>query len=230
VAQGRRSLLKSRHHLLNEAESILIALPEDVQAELGDTTDVRRRLGGLAALDRAEISDPVVLLRLRMLDQTALDVAEYDHRDKRATAELATLVTTAGSTLDDLVGLSTKSTAELLVEAGDPRRFTDGGYARFNGTAPIPASSGEGDGEPVRHRLNQQGNRATNAVLHRMAVTQLRCHPGARLLYDNSRRNGHTKREAMRVLKRHLSNIVYRRMLADAIHRTGQTGQHEEAA
>ena len=86
----------------------------------------------------------------------------------------------------------------------------------------LPASSGEGDGEPVRHRLNQQGNRATNAVLHRMAITQLRCHPGARLLYDNSRRNGHTKREAMRVLKRHLSNIVYRRMLADAIHRTGQ--------
>ncbi len=228
--KARRSLLKSRQHILNEAESILIALPEEVQAELADTTDVRRRLGGLATLDRAEITDPVVLLRLRMLDLTAADVAEYDHRDKQATAELATLVTATGSTLDDLVGLSTKSAAELLVEAGDPRRFTEGGYARFNGTAPIPASSGEGDGEPVRHRLNQQGNRATNAVLHRMAVTQLRCHPGARLLYDNSRRKGHTKREAMRVLKRHLSNIVHRRMLADATHRTGQTGQHEEAA
>lgn len=228
--KARRSLLKSRQHILNEAESILIALPEDVQAQLGDTTDVRRRLGNLTAVDRATISDAVVLLRLQLLDQTAIDVAEYDRRDKQATAELAALVAAKGSSLDELVGLSTKSAAELLVEAGDPCRFTEGGYARFNGTAPIPASSGEGDGEPVRHRLNHQGNRATNAVLHRMAVTQLRCHPGARLLYDNARGKGHTKREAMRVLKRHLSNVVHRRMLADVHRLNGQSGPIEEAA
>lgn len=228
--KARRSLLKSRQHILNEAESVLIALPEDLQARLGDTTDVRRRLAALVALDRSGIADPVVILRLEMLDQTAADVAEYDRREKRATDALAALVTAAGSTLGELVGLSTKSAAELLVEAGDPRRFTEGGYARFNGTAPIPASSGEGDGEPVRHRLNQQGNRATNAVLHRMAVTQLRCHPPARDLYEKSRRNGHTKREAMRVLKRHLSNVVHRRMLADWHTHNGHTALSQEAA
>lgn len=48
-----------------------------------------------------------------------------------------------------------------------------------------------------------------------MAVTQLRCHPPARLLYDTARANGHTKKEAMRVLKRHLSNVVHRTMLRD---------------
>ena len=228
--KARRSLLKSRQHILNEAESVLIALPEDLQERLGDTTDVRRRLNALAGLDRAGLTDPVVVLRLEMLDQTAADVAEFDRRDSHATKALAALVAAAGSTLGDLVGLSTKSAAELLVEAGDPRRFTEGGYARFNGTAPIPASSGEGDGEPVRHRLNQQGNRATNAVLHRMAITQLRCHPPARELYDKSRRNGHTKREAMRVLKRHLSNIVHRRMLADWSTHNGQTALLEKAA
>src|SRR3989442_15539287 len=51
-------------------------------------------------------------------------------------------------------GLSTRSVAELLVEVGDPRRFTEGGFARFNGTAPLAASTAEGPGEPVRHRYN----------------------------------------------------------------------------
>lgn len=116
---------------------------------------------------------------------------------------------------DDLP--AAKSAAELLVENGDPRRFTEGGYARFNGTAPIPASSGEGDGEPVRHRLDQGGNRQINAVLHRMAITQLRCNPAARDLYERARKRGHTKREAMRILKRHLSNATYRTMLRDTL-------------
>ena len=78
--------------------------------------------------------------------------------------------------------------AELLVEVGDPRRFASAGaLARFNGTAPLAASSGEGDGEPVRHRLNRGGNRRVNAVLDLMAVTQLRCNPSARLVYDDAR-------------------------------------------
>lgn len=215
--KARRSLLKTRQHVLNEAEAILIALPEEVQVALGDDRDVRRRLRSLAAVDRRAITDTVVLLRLRLLDTAAADVAELDARDKTITAELAALVASQKSTLAELCGLSTKSAAELLVETGDPRRFTEGGFARFNGTAPIPASSGEGAGEPVRHRLDQGGNRQINAVLHRMAVTQLRCNPAARDLYERARKRGHTKREAMRILKRHLSNAIYRTMLRDAL-------------
>ena len=52
-------------------------------------------------------------------------------------------------------------------------------------------------------------------MLHRMAVTQLRCDERARRLFDDARQRGHTKKEAMRVLKRHLSNVVYRRMVHD---------------
>jgi len=227
--KARRSLLKTRQHVLNEAESVLIALPEHLQDALGDDRDVRRRLKALADLDRNGTSDPVITLRLVLLDQAAADVAALDARDKRITAELAALVATQGSTLDGLCGLSTKGAVELLVETGDPRRFTEGGYARFNGTAPIPASSGEGDGEPVRHRLDQGGNRQINAVLHRMAITQLRCNPAARVLFERARGRGHTKREAMRILKRHLSNVVHRTMLRDALRKV-QTDQLQEAA
>jgi transposase len=105
--------------------------------------------------------------------------------------------------------------AELLVEVGDPRRFTEGGFARFNGTAPLVASTGEGPGEPVRHRFNPGGNRRVNAILYRMAVTQLRCEPRAEALYANTRAHGHTKKEARRILKRHLSDVIYRRMIRD---------------
>jgi hypothetical protein len=107
------------------------------------------------------------------------------------------------------------SVAELLVEVGDPRRFTEGGFARFNGTAPLAASTAEGPGEPIRHRYNPAGNRRVNAVLYRMAVTQLRLEPRAKAIYANARANNHTKKEARRVLKRHLSDVVYRRMIRD---------------
>ena len=135
-------------------------------------------------------------------------------RDRRASWDASSPPT--GSTLSELVGIAERSDAELLVEVGDPRRFaSEGGFARFNGTAPLPASSAEGDGQPTRHRLNRGGNRRVNAVLHRMAVTQLRCEPRAQAIYDNARSRGHTKKEAMRILKRHLSNVVYRRMMID---------------
>ncbi len=62
----------------------------------------------------------------------------------------------------------------------------------------MPASSAEGPGEPVRHRYNPGGNRRINAVLHRMAVTQLRCEPRAKAIYAGARANRHTKKEARR--------------------------------
>jgi hypothetical protein len=111
---------------------------------------------------------------------------------------------------------------------GDPRRFaSEGSFARFNGTAPLPASSAEGDGEPRRHRLNRGGNRRVNAILYRMAITQLRCEPKAREIYDGARSRGHTKKEAMRILKRHLSNVVYRRMIADQTRQRSEPIHHQ---
>jgi transposase len=212
----RRSLLKSRQHVLNEAESALVDLPETIRGCLPDVSEVRPRLNGLTNLQADPDWDPVTVLRVGLLVDMAADVARLDAEEKRAVKALNTLIGQAGSTLDELAGLSTRSVAELLVETGDPRRFTgDGGFARFNGTAPLPASSAEGDGPVQRHRLNRGGNRRVNAVLHTMAVTQLRCEPRARKIHENARGRGHTKREAMRILKRHLSNIVYRRMLTD---------------
>jgi transposase len=213
--KARRSINKRRQQLLNESETLLGELPDDLRNELPATKKVRPRLVALSRRDQGRSSDPVTALRLRMLGENAEAISELDARDREATRELAKLLKTSGSTLDQLCGLATRTTAELLVEVGDARRFTEGGFARFNGTAPLPASSGEGEDEPERYRLNRGGNRRVNSVLHLMAVTQLRCDPRAQKIYADARRSGHTKKEAMRTLKRHLSNVVHRRMMRD---------------
>ncbi len=210
----RRSLLKTRQHLLNEADALLSELPEELRSALPQTKAVRPRLVALRRCGRRPWP-AATALRLRLLAEHGHTILELDRRDREITRELAKLIAATGSTLDQLRGLDTRSVAELLVEVGDPRRFTEGGFGRFSGTAPIPASSGEGAGEPVRHRLNRGGNRRVNAVLHRMAVTQLRCDERAQRISDEARRRGHTKREAVRVVRRHLAAVVYRRMIRD---------------
>ena len=67
----------------------------------------------------------------------------------------------------------------------------------------------------MRHRYNPGGNLRINAILHLMAVTQLRCEPRAQANYASTSARGHTKNEARRILKRHLSDVVYRRMIRD---------------
>jgi transposase len=211
----RRSVLASRQHLLNEAESLLVALPLELQARLPRTKDVRARLRGLA--DRDQALDPTGAadaLRLELLERYRQQIAALDTDENRIVKRLAELTATTGTTLTQLVGINVRSAAELLVETGDPRRFTDGGFGNFSGTAPIPACTGDA-GDPVRHRLNRGGNRRVNSILHIMAVTQLRHHPPARELYDRARARGKTRREALRILKRHLARVVHRTMLAD---------------
>ena len=87
-------------------------------------------------------------LRLRLLSEHARAISELEQRGEEIRCEMAKLVKQTGSTLDQLCGISTRSAAELLVEVGDPCRFTHEGFAGFNGTAPLPASAG-GDDEPV---------------------------------------------------------------------------------
>jgi transposase len=90
-------------------------------------------------------------------------------------------------------------------------------------THPIPASSGEGANQPLRHRLSRGGNRKLNAAIHRMDMIQIRYEPRARTLVDNAMARGHTRREAMRILKRHLAAVIYRTMLKDARDATALT-------
>ena len=113
-----------------------------------------------------------------------------------------------------LHGVGCSGAARLLVEVGDITRFPNRDhFASWNGTAPIDASSGD----QVRHRLSRAGNRQINRVLHIMATVQLRNPTEGRAYFDRKKAAGKTSMESMRCLKRRLSDLVYQRMVNDAI-------------
>lgn len=108
------------------------------------------------------------------------------------------------------------SAAELVAEVGDPHRFrSESAFARWAGAAPVATSSGEGDDEPVRHRLDLLGNRTVNRILYVMSITQARHDPAGKAFLARKRAEGKTGKEARRAHKRQLANRVIRRMWAD---------------
>ena len=141
------------------------------------------------------------------------DLAVIDRKIKAVNAELKSLVAASGSGLMDLHGIGPSTAARLIGDVGDIARFpTKGHFASWNGTAPIDASSGENN----RHRLSRSGNRRLNRALHIMAIVQLRTDTEGRRYYDRKKAAGKSSMEALRCLKRRLSDVVYRQMLADA--------------
>jgi transposase len=152
--------------------------------------------GMVARLARA------LLERCRTLSE---EIAELDH-------ELEPLVARLAPTLIELCGCATLTAAKILGETAGVERFRSRhAYARHNGTAPVPVWSGNRE----RHRLSRTGNRQLNTALHRMAITQARYHPPAREFLQRRRASGDTKAESIRALKRRLSDVVYRALLAD---------------
>ncbi len=121
-------------------------------------------------------------------------------------------VTQLVPSLLEIPGCGALSAAKLVGEAADVTRFKSrDAYAMWAGTAPIPVWSANNE----RFRLNRGGNRQTNAALHRIAITQLRIHPDAQAFIKRRLETGSTKREALRLLKRKLANVVYRTLLTD---------------
>jgi transposase len=121
--------------------------------------------------------------------------------------------------LQQLNGIGPSSAARLLGDIGDVSRFASRDhFASWNGTASIDASSGEQN----RHRLSRAGNRRIDRVLHIMAIVQLRNDTEGRAYYRRKLAAGKSPMEAMRCLKRRLSNVVHQQMIRDA--RTAEAG------
>jgi transposase len=158
--------------------------------------------------------------RRRVAAELIADLERVYQRKKAANKELEALLAETGTSLLALTGIGPSGAARLLVEVGDITRFPSRAhFASWNGTAPIDASSGD----QVRHRLSRAGNRQINRVLHIMATVQLRNPTPGRAYYDRRKAEGKTSMEAMRALKRRLSDIVYRTMVTDTISPTRTT-------
>jgi transposase len=165
-----------------------------------------------AELRRIRPTDAVGIERRRLALELLAEVRRTDTDLVELKARITASVAHAATSVTDVVGVGPIMAAYLIGYTGDVRRFPSAGhYARYNGTAPIEASSGPNQ----RHRLNPRGNRQLNHALHIAAVTQVRNDTPGRAYYLRKQAEGKTKKEAMRALKRRVSDTVYRQLLAD---------------
>lgn len=230
LVDRRRSLGDDHTRMISQLHQLLLELiPGGAKKDLSAAQ-------AKALLAKVRPRDAAGKARRRVAAELIGDLERVYQRRKAADKELKTLVAATGTTLMNLNGIGPSGAARLLVEVADITRFPDRDhFASWNGTAPIDASSGD----QVRHRLSRAGNRQINRVLHIMATVQLRNQTEGRAYFDGRKADGKTSMEAMRALKRRLSNIVYRTMIDDAITATvsgpgtgpgGQTGHDSDSS
>lgn len=160
--------------------------------------------------------DAVAVERKRMALELLGDVRRLDNQLLAIRERIVEAVLASGTTVTDVHGIGPIGAAIIVGHTGDINRFPDAGhFARYNATAPIAASSGL----KHRHRLNPRGNRQLNAAIHVAAVTQIAHDTPGRVYFARKLAEGKTRKEALRALKRQISDAVYRQLVLDARHR-----------
>jgi transposase len=221
LADRRRSLGEDHTRMICQLHQLLLELiPGGAKKDLSAAQ-------AKALLAKVRPRDAAGKARRRVAAELIGDLERIYQRQKEADKELNGLLAATATTLTSLHGIGPSGAARLLAGVRDITRFPDKAhFASWNGTAPIDASSGD----QARHRLSRAGNRQINRVLHIMAVVQLRNPAEGRACYDRKVAAGKTPMEAMRALKRPLSDIVYRQMIAGARAAATGPGGHRGAA
>ena len=166
-----------------------------------------------ALLDTFLPCDSMGRQRLEVARDLADGIDELTGRLKTSKRRITAAVKASGTSLTDICGLGPITAAIIIGHTGNIDRFpTRHRCASYNGTAPIEASSGP----KVRHRLNPRGNRQLDYAIQIIAISQLRHDTLGRQFYDRKIAEGKRSKEALRALKRRLSDVVYRHLAADA--------------
>jgi transposase len=207
-SKRHRDLARQRNRIACRLHSLLCELvaggvPDEISAEKAE------RL--LAAVDAA---GAVAAARVELAEELLDDLRRLDVQIKESRKRLDQVVKASGTTTTDVFGVGPVVAALVVGITGNVARFPSRDhFAAFNGSAPIEVSSG---GRKT-YRLSRRGNRQLNHALHCAAVTQIRFkHSAGRAFYDRKIAEGKTPKEALRALKRRVSNALYARMVADA--------------
>jgi transposase len=206
---ARRSALKARTQATNQLLALVLTSPEELRASLRGMS--LPRLVKVAARFRpGPLLDPAAATKLalrhlaRRHAALSAEIAELD----RALAQVAS---EAAPGLLALPGVGTDVAGALLVAAGDnPERLSsEAAFARLCGVAPLPASSGKTN----RHRLNRGGDRIANNALWRIVLVRMSSDPRTRNYVERRTKEGLSKKEIIRCLKRYVAREVYRRLV-----------------
>ena len=199
----RREQAESLTRVANRLHADLTLLRPGYQQKVKAKLTRRSALSGVVRLISGDRSVRAGIARRRIRTIRGL-ITEIEDLN----GQIAELVDTAGGgVLTDIDGIGTVGAGEILAQVGDPGKYpTKAKFAMANGTAPLQASSGR----TVRHRLNRGGNRRLNYTIHIAAITQIR-RPGTegRLYYERLQTRGKTNKEAIRILKRRISDRIW---------------------
>jgi transposase len=204
----REQLCSQRTRVQNRLHADLVVLAPGYEKRCPNLV-AKRHLEAAARVLRnlAGVQAELARKRLHSLRRLDREIVQLEQRIEK-------LVTQTATGLTSLVGIGPLGAARVLGEVRDIRRYASKDrFASANGTAPIPASSGA----VRRHRLNRGGNRRLNRVIHTMALVQIRCDPRARAYIERRRSEGKTYRDAIRSLKRHLSDVIYKQLREDTL-------------
>ena len=172
---------------------------------------------GTEFLDRIDVGDDLVRIeRKRIAAEHLADMRRVDAELDAIKVRIRDAVTASQTALTELHGVGPVVAAIVLGHVHDINRFrTRAQFASYNGTAPIEASSANRQ----RHRLNPRGNRQLNHAIHMIAVTQVGHDTPGRAYYLRRQAEGKTRKEALRALKRRISDAVWRQLQIDARNR-----------
>jgi transposase len=207
LSDRRAELSRTRIQTVNRLHRLLTELIPGTGKKDITTAQAKRLLASVRP------RDVVGKTRRRLAAELLAELVVVDKKIKELKKELKTMVIARGSRLMELPGVGPVVAARVLADTGDVARFADRNrFASWTGTAPIEASSGE----IVRHRLSRAGNRRMNHMIHIAAATQLRLDTDGRAYFLRKIAAGKTRREAMRCLKRRISDVIFRQLVADA--------------
>jgi transposase len=207
-AKRHRDLARLRNQAACRLHSLLCSLVAGGIADEISPAQATRLLAGI------EPSGPAAAARHQLAAEHVADLRHLDAQLRATRANLAAAVRACGTSLTEVFGIGPVIAALLIGDVEDIARFASrDAFAAYNGTAPIEVSSGN----RVIHRLSQRGNRRLNHAIHMAAVTQIRHqHSDGRAYFDKKIAEGKTPKEALRCLKRRISNAIWARLRADA--------------
>jgi transposase len=201
----RRSAVQNRTQAINQLRNLLLTAPSGLRDRFR-ATPLREIIATASRFRPGALADPTSATKFA-LRELAWRIVALNAQIARIDTEIAPLVAATAPKLMTIHGVGTEVAAALLVTVGDnPGRLAnEAAFAHLCGVAPIPASSGR----TTRHRLNRGGDRSANNALWRIAMVRMSSHPPTRAYVERRTKEGLTKRDILRCLKRYIAREIY---------------------
>jgi transposase len=208
LSERREDLVAERTRALNRLHGLLRDLVPGGVARTLSADRAARILRGLRPKGGASAR-----LRRQLASEVLRDIRTLDRKIADLNGRIEAEVEASGTTLTEIFGVGPILAARIIGTVGDVGRFsTKARFASYSGTAPVEASSGD----VVRHRLSLAGNRKLNYALHMVATCQARSNTQGGTYYHKKMAEGKSRKEALRCLKRRISDVVFKSLLADS--------------